>query len=165
LFYTQSYFMKKLFLLITVLSAGFFAMTQPPAGKAKVGNTYGEAIKADGAIAISQLPGKLVNEEPLNTKIKAKVTDVCPKKGCWVSLEMPDSTKVFVKMKDYGFFVPVDMIGKTVVLDGEAILKTASVAELQHYAEDAKKSKEEIAAITKPQKEIRFTAKGILVVE
>ena len=157
--------MKKIFLLFTILSAGIFAMAQPPAGKAKVGNTYGEAIKADGAIAISELPKKLVNEEPVPTKIKAKVTDVCPKKGCWISLAMPDSTKVFVKMKDYGFFVPTDMIGKTVVLDGEAVMKTASVEELQHYAEDAKKSKEEVAAITKPQKEIRFTAKGILVVE
>ena len=157
--------MKKIFLLLTILSAGIFAMAQPPAGKAKVGNTYGEAIKADGAIAVAELPKKLVNEEPVPTKIKAKVTDVCPKKGCWISLDMPDSTKVFVKMKDYGFFVPTDMIGKTVVLDGEAVMKTATVAELQHYAEDAKKSKEEIAAITKPQKEIRFTAKGILVVE
>ncbi|MHA4845475.1 DUF4920 domain-containing protein [Flavitalea antarctica] len=157
--------MKKIFLLITVLSAGFLAMAQPPAGKAKVGNTYGEAIKPEGAIAIAELPRKLVNEEAVPTKIKAKVTDVCPKKGCWISLAMPDSTKVFVKMKDYGFFVPLDLIGKTVILDGEAVMKTASVEELQHYAEDAKKSKEEIAAITKPQKEIRFTAKGILVVE
>jgi hypothetical protein len=39
------------------------------------------------------------------------------------------------------------------------------VAELQHYAEDAKKSKEEIAAITKPEKEVRVMAKGIVVVE
>ncbi|RYG26476.1 MAG: DUF4920 domain-containing protein, partial [Chitinophagaceae bacterium] len=50
-------------------------------------------------------------------------------------------------------------------LDGEAAKKTISVEELQHYAEDAKKSKEEIAAITKPQQEIRFTAKGIVVVD
>jgi hypothetical protein len=157
--------MKKIFLVLTCLSAAFVTLAQPPQGPAKVGSTYGEVIKADGAIAIADLPAKLVGDEAVPTKIKAKVTDVCPKKGCWISLQMPDSTKVFVKMKDYGFFVPVDMIGKTVVLDGEAVMKTATVAELQHYAEDAKKSKEEIAAITKPEKEIRFTAKGILVVQ
>ena len=157
--------MKKIFLALTCIAAAFFTMAQPPEGPAKPGSTYGEVIKADGAMAISELPAKLVNEEVLPVKIKAKVTDVCPKKGCWISLQMPDSSKVFVKMKDYGFFVPVDMIGKTVVLDGEAVMKTATVAELQHYAEDAKKSKEEIAAITKPQKEIRYTAKGILVVQ
>jgi len=157
--------MKRIFIFALLLLSTRFAIAQPPAGPAKIGDTYGEVIKADGAIAIAELPSKLVKEEPLQTKIKAKVTGVCPKKGCWLSLEMPDSSKVFVKMKDYGFFVPVDMIGKTVVLDGEAVMKTATVEELQHYAEDAKKSKAEIAAITKPQQEIRFTAKGILVVK
>ena len=34
---------------------------------------------------------------------------------------------------------------------------------LKHYAEDAGKSKEEIAAITEPKKEITMQAKGILV--
>jgi len=44
-------------------------------------------------------------------------------------------------------------------------MKTISVAELKHYAEDAKKSKEEIDAIKEPQKEMKITAKGITVVE
>jgi uncharacterized protein DUF4920 len=157
--------MKNIILLSAFIVVTQLSFAQPPPGPAKVGNTYGEAIKAEGAIPIADLPGKLVKEEPLQTKIRGKVTGVCPKKGCWLSLEMPDSSKVFVKMKDYGFFVPVEMIGKNVVLDGEAVMKTTSVSELQHYAEDAKKSKEEIAAITKPEKEIRFTAKGIVIVE
>ncbi|MEG0797106.1 MAG: DUF4920 domain-containing protein, partial [Odoribacter sp.] len=45
-----------------------------------------------------------------------------------------------------------------VVLTGEAKMKTTSVDELKHYAEDAKKPQAEIDAITKPEKEIRFTA-------
>lgn len=157
--------MKKIFVFAILVVASKFSIAQPPAGPANVGNTYGEVIKADGAIAVAELPAKLGKKESVETKIKGKVLDVCPKKGCWLALQMPDSSKVFVKMKDYGFFVPTEMIGKTVVLDGEAVSKTTSVEELQHYAADAKKSKEEIAAITKPQKEIRFTAKGILVVE
>jgi hypothetical protein len=44
-------------------------------------------------------------------------------------------------------------------------MKTTSVAELKHYAEDAKKSKEEIDAIKEPKKEIRVMAKGIVVVD
>ncbi|MBL7933016.1 MAG: DUF4920 domain-containing protein, partial [Bacteroidia bacterium] len=67
--------------------------------------------------------------------------------------------------KDYGFFVPVDMVGKTVVLEGKAYNKTTSVTELKHYAEDAKKSQKEIDAITEPKNEIRFMADGIVVVE
>ncbi len=49
------------------------------------------------------------------------------------------------------------------VLTGNAELKMTSVKELQHYAEDAKKSKEEIAMITKPKQEVNFMASGIKV--
>ena len=40
-----------------------------------------------------------------------------------------------------------------------------SVKELRHYAEDAGKSKEEIAKITKPKVEIRVLANGIKVID
>jgi hypothetical protein len=39
------------------------------------------------------------------------------------------------------------------------------VDELRHYAEDAKKSQAEIDAINQPQKEIRLTATGIVVMK
>ncbi len=157
--------MKKIFFLIVSLVCLNAVMAQPPAGPANVGDSYGAKITADKAMSVNELPKALEASEKVETKIIGKVTEVCPKKGCWITLETADKTKVMVKMKDYGFFVPVDMIGKTIVLDGEAKIKTTSVEELQHYAEDAKKSKEEIAAITKPEKEIRFTASGILVVQ
>ena len=51
------------------------------------------------------------------------------------------------------------------MIDGKVELKTTSVAELRHYAEDAKKTNEEINAITKPTKEVRVMAKGIVIVE
>ena len=148
-----------------MLSFGVLTQAQPPAGDAKPGDWYGEKITATGAVNIAELPAKLEKAEVVETKIKAKVLEVCTKKGCWIKLQVNDSTTAFVNMKDYGFFVPIAAVGKMVVLEGDAKIKTTPVAELQHYAEDAKKSKEEIAAITKPQKEIRFTAKGILVVE
>ena len=74
-------------------------------------------------------------------------------------------SKATVKMKDYGFFLPLAAKGKNVVIDGKVELKTTSVAELRHYAEDAKKTNEEINAITKPTKEVRVMAKGIVIVE
>lgn len=158
--------MKKL--LFSFLLMGFVgaANAQPPAGDAKPGDFYGDKISFEGAISIAEIPAKLEKAEVIeNTKIKAKVLDVCPKKGCWMKVQVNDSTTAFVKMKDYGFFVPTAAIGKTVVLEGEAKIKNTTVEELRHYAEDAKKTKEEIAAINKPEKEIRFMAKGIVVVQ
>lgn len=157
--------MKKLLSLFVLALSASAVMAQPPAGDAKPGEWFGEKTTAEGAIDIAEIPAKLEKQQSFDTKIKAKVVDVCSKKGCWLKLQVNESTTAFVKMKDYGFFLPEAVKGKTIVLDGKAEMKTTSVDELKHYAEDAKKSKEEIAAITKPQKEIRFLAKGIVVVE
>lgn len=157
--------MKKILFSSIIVLLSVVANAQPPAGDARPGDWYGEKITADGAVNMADIPAKLEKAEAIEGKIKAKIVDVCPKKGCWLKLQVNDSTTAMVKMKDYGFFLPVAAKGKTVVIDGEVKMKTTSVAELKHYAEDAKKSKEEIAAINKPEKEIRVTAKGIVVVE
>ena len=158
--------MKKIVLALAILFVAFASNAQPPAGDAKPGDTYGEKVTAENAIPLPDAVAKLNTEtEAVHTKIKAKIVDVCPKKGCWLKLELNDKETAMVKMKDYSFFLPLAAKGKTVVIDGEVKKKTISVAELKHYAEDAKKSKEEIAAITKPEEEVRVTAKGIVVVE
>lgn len=157
--------MKKVMLVTLSSALSLLVMAQPPAGDAKPGEWYGQKVETEGAVAMAELPAMLEKNANIDTRIKATVLDVCPKKGCWLSLAVNDSTTAFVKMKDYAFFLPTAAKGKTVVIDGNVQLKTTSVAELQHYAEDAKKSKEEIAAITKPKKEIRVLAKGIVVVE
>ncbi|MBS1759588.1 MAG: DUF4920 domain-containing protein [Bacteroidetes bacterium] len=159
--------MKKLFITLFVAGLGLAANAQPPAGDAKAGDWYGEKITQDDAIQLNEIVAKLKagNTESIDLKVKAKVVDVCSKKGCWLTLELPNGETAMVKMKDYGFFLPVAAKGKTVVIDGTVAKKTTSVAELKHYAEDAGKTEAEIAAIKDPKNEIRVTAKGILVVE
>ncbi len=152
-----------IFAFVTLFAAMTYA--QPPAGDAKKGDYYGEQPKTKGAMDIVELPAQLEKTPVIQTKVKAKVLDVCSKKGCWIELAVDDKTTAFVKMKDYAFFVPMAATGKTVVLEGEAKLTTTSVEELKHYAEDAKKSQAEIDAITEPKSEIRFMASGIVIVE
>ena len=165
--------MKKIILLLTIVfSAASFAQEAekkgPPAGNAAIGDVYGSKISVkaeEAAISPKKLDKKLkANKKIENVAVKGKVTDVCDKKGCWLTLETENNEKFFVKMKDYGFFVPTALIGKNVVLEGNAETKIISVDEQKHYAEDAKKSQQEIDAITKPQEEIRFVASGIKVV-
>ncbi|MBL0132241.1 MAG: DUF4920 domain-containing protein [Chitinophagaceae bacterium] len=142
------------------------ANAQPPAGDAKPGEWYGEKVITEGAVNINDVVAKINDgAEFPDAKIKAKIVEVCPNKGCWLKLELNNGETATVKMKDYGFFLPLAAKGKTVVIDGEVKMKTTSVAELRHYAEDAKKSKEEIEAITQPKKELKVMAKGIVVVE
>ena len=163
----------KSILFLVAVSASTLAFSQeqkkfgPPAGNAIVGDTYGSVLTSteSKAITVDKLAKKLKKDAKVeNVAIKGKVTDVCDKKGCWLTIQTEDDTQLFVKMKDYGFFVPTALKGKNVVLEGNAEKKVTSVDEQKHYAEDAKKPQEEIDAITKPKEEIRFVANGIKVV-
>ena len=157
--------MKKFLFILLALSATILTQAQPPEGNALPGDFYGEKVNTEGSKPLSDVAQKLTDKDKVEAKFTAKVLEVCPKKGCWLKVQVDENTTAFVKMKDYGFFVPLAAKGKTVLIDGEVSLKTTSVAELKHYAEDAKKSKEEIDAITKPEKEVRILAKGIMVME
>ncbi|HNR15718.1 MAG TPA: DUF4920 domain-containing protein, partial [Chitinophagaceae bacterium] len=155
--------MKKLVFTLVIAGLGFIADAQPPAGDAKPGEWYGEKVSTEGAVDLNDVVKKLNGGSMFpEVKIKAKITEVCPKKGCWLKLELENGETAMVKMKDYGFFLPLAAKGKTVIIDGEVNLKTTSVAELKHYAEDAKKTKEEIDAIKEPKKEVKVMAKGIV---
>ncbi|MFV0604777.1 MAG: DUF4920 domain-containing protein [Niabella sp.] len=157
--------MKKTF--FTIAAAFFLTIgnAQPPAGDAKPGEHYGDVITGDGAISLKTLSKKLKKNSSYTGKVVGKVEEVCAKKGCFVTMTLADNTQMQVKFKDYAFFVPTAIAGKTIVIEGEAVQKTYTVEELKHYAEDANKSKNEIDAITKPEKRVKFTADGVMVVK
>ncbi len=154
--------MKKVFTVFVLVSAFFTSTAQPPTGPANAGMNFGEKVQPSDAISINEVGRVVTSEEAVAIKVKGKVTDVCTMQGCWLKMESPTG-KMMVKMKDHAFVVPTALNGKDVVVDGTAKLTVTSVKQLQHYAEDAGQSKEEIAKITEPKKEIIIDAKGILV--
>ncbi|TDH27819.1 DUF4920 domain-containing protein [Segetibacter sp. 3557_3] len=154
--------MKKLFTIFLLLSAVVTVSAQPPKGPANPGMNFGEKVQAADAINVNDLEKVITSEEVKTVKIKGKVTDVCTIEGCWLKMETAKG-KMMVKMKDHAFLVPTDLNGKNIVVDGTARMSVTSVKQLQHYAEDAGKSKAEIARITEPKKEIIVDAKGVLV--
>lgn len=146
-------------MMTLVLSLAVLAQDPAPAVK---GTVYGEATTAAGAIPVNQIEAN-AKEAKFTGKATGKVVSVCQEKGCWMKVEKAGGETMMVKFKDYGFFMPKDIVGKEVVLDGEAAVKETSVKQLKHYAGDAGKSKEEISRIKAPKKELIFTAKGVLV--
>ncbi len=154
--------MKKILLAFTGLLFSGIMMAQPPKGPADKGMTFGEKIEANDAIKVSDLPATLEKNEKAVVKVEGKVVEVCKAEGCWLRMETPSGT-MLVKLKDHAFLVPLSLNGQTIVAQGTASVKTTSVEMLRHYAEDAGKSKEEIAKITEPKKEIVMQATGILV--
>ena len=73
--------------------------------------------------------------------------------------------EAMVKFKDYGFFMPKDIDGETVIVEGKAFVEEMSVDDQRHYAEDAGKSKEEVAAISEPKRTLSFISNGVLLEE
>ena len=136
--------MKKITLTFTVILCSYLVNAQAPEGKAKVGDRYGSKVIESGAISISELPALLKSKDTVAVKIKAKALSSCASKGCWMTLKIDEKNKAFVKMKDYGFFVPMAISGKNVVLDGIAFIKTTTVEELKHYAEDGKSPRQKL---------------------
>lgn len=150
------------FLLLSFLFVGV-ANAQPPSGDANVGDVYGQKFTAGKKINAKQLDKKLASG-PVDGVISGEVLEVCPKKGCWMKLKLDNNKVVTVKMKDYGFFVPVSLTGKKVQVDGRVESVTTSVEELKHLAEDAKKPQSEIDKITEPKNEVKVMANGIKVI-
>lgn len=162
IFGTNRKTMKTIYSIVLVLLGGLL-LAQPPKGKATPGTVYGAKFEKTDVKSANELPALLKTQDTVLVKVRATVVDVCSAKGCWLTFKVDGDAQGFVKMYDYGFFVPMDLIGKTVVLDGKSFIKTTSVEDQKHYAEDAKKSQAEIDAITQAKKEIRFIAKGIIV--
>ena len=103
--------------------------------------------------------------DTIDAKMIAKVDEVCQAKGCWMKLDLPDGEQVMVKFKDYGFFMPKDISGKEVIINGKAFVNEVPVDEQRHYAEDGGATPEEIAKITEPKKTLSFEADGVLLKE
>lgn len=125
-------------------------------------DSFGLKIKSKEAQPAVNLVGN-TKLENTNVKVEGEVESVCQAAGCWMKIKLSDGKTMRVTFKDYGFFVPKDISGKKVIFEGTPAIKTTSVAELQHYAQDAGKTKEEISKITEPKTELSFVANGVLV--
>ena len=123
----------------------------------------GDAITEDGALTNVAMLEAMKGKDSIEVKLNAKINSVCTVKGCWMQLDMGNSTEMRVSFKDYAFFVPMDADGKTATVQGWAKVDTTSVEELRHYAEDAGKSKDEIEKITEAKAELSFVASGVLI--
>ena len=127
--------------------------------------TFGEVISEDGAVPYGAVLAQLETADTVKTKVSGKIESVCQKKGCWMNLVQERQPDIFVKFKDYAFFMPLDCAGKEVVMEGIAYKEVTPVDELKHYAEDEGKSQEEIDAITEPKEELKFLASGVVLLE
>jgi len=125
--------------------------------------TFGDKITDKDFVLADEFLEKLGNNDSLEIKLKAPITSVCQKKGCWMHVDLGNGKNMMVRFKDYGFFVPMDAAGDEVIMQGKAFKEVLSVDMLRHYAEDAGKSKAEIEKITQAEEKLSFEASGVIV--
>ena len=92
--------------------------------------------------------------------LKAKVGKVCKKKGCWMSLENKTG-EVRVTFENYGFFVPISLIGKNVLIEGVLNSHKMTLKETKHFVEDEGGDPK---AITQARTEYRVVATSVKLV-
>ncbi len=126
-------------------------------------STYGEFDAVTDLEKFSNVIDKFSLENIDNKKLSGEIINVCPKKGCWMNLKVDEDT-IFVKFKDYGFFVPKTGVeSKLAFISGNIKKDTISLERLRHYAEDAGKSSDEIEKIVKPEFKLSFLADGVAI--
>ncbi|NJB72499.1 hypothetical protein GGR42_002990 [Saonia flava] len=128
--------------------------------------SFGKQITMEGAgtsLEASEVYQNLKIKDTISTKFSAKVTDVCQAKGCWMKLSLEDGKETMVRFKDYGFFMPMNIVGQEVVVNGLAFVEEMSVADQKHFAKDGGASEEEINKITDVKKTFGFEADGVLI--
>jgi Domain of unknown function (DUF4920) len=131
------------------------------------GKNFGATMTAEGAISYDQIRSKMGDAQKMeNVKVLGTVEAVCQSKGCWMSIKsLTGAPEMMVKFKDYAFFMPKDIAGKRVVMQGNVLREQTTVAQLRHLAQDEGKTADEIAKINTPREDLKFLASSVIIME
>ena len=157
--------MKKRILLLSIFTLLFACKTEHKKELSYL--SFGGEISNKELLSNDQVVETYKNlkvGDTINMKFSANVNEVCQAKGCWMLLDI-GTEEAMVKFKDYGFFMPKNIVNKEVIVNGKAFISEISVDEQRHYAEDSGKSDDEIAKIIEVKKTLSLEADGVLLIE
>lgn len=157
--------MRYLFCTLFIFLFSFTSLLAQEITPAAAGVEYGAGVRKKNGLSIPDMQVRVKEKGHYKGRIKGEVVEVCQVKGCWMRMKLENGESMMVRFRDYGFFMPSNIIGHVVILEGEAKEKEVTVKQQQHYAEDGGKTQDEIQKITTPKKEIQFIAKGVRVLQ
>jgi hypothetical protein len=166
---TMKYF-NTFLVILTLLASCKDVKSETPATSAEV--EVPEFVLAGAPISQGEIYGQteldqvysdLKPGDSLNTRFEAEVAEVCQNKGCWMLVNLPNDETVMVRFKDYGFFVPKDISGRKVIIEGKAFVSEVGEDERRHMAEDAGSADSLIAQIRGSEFQKGFEATGVRI--
>ncbi len=123
---------------------------------------FGGAITPQDTLTLSQVISDFDKYKGKTIVIEATTEKVCEQKGCWMVIK-DGSHQVRTLFKDYGFFVPKDIVGQKVRVQGVMEQKKISAATLRHYKKDEGAKLGEIQKIKTGRMDYQFTADAVEV--
>jgi len=125
--------------------------------------SYGPGkLDTNQSISLLDLENRMkLKKSELLLDFKGKLTEVCSKAGCWITIKKTDGSDLRIIFKDHFTIPPKTKIGTDVFIHGLVYWDSIPLDLLKHYAEDAGKSEKEIAKINQSPFELNVEADAI----
>lgn len=128
--------MRRFIALAFVLAASLSAVALAAEGK-----TYGKGVAAGDVVAVSELIAHPEAYVGKTVRVEGLITDVCPKRGCWMNLAGDKEFQtVRIKVDDGVIVFPMDAKGKHAVAEGVFtkidITPEQAIEHARHLAEE-----------------------------
>ena len=160
-------------LCIVVLSASVAACGKAsktdaaPATAKETGKTFGAGVKLTETTPIDSILKDPKAWNGKTVRVEGMITDVCPKRGCWMELagEQPGA-KLRFKVTDGEMTFPLDAKGQRATAEGVIAVSELSIEDSKQYAEYQAKEYNlpyDPASITKPMVIARIDGTGAVI--
>jgi hypothetical protein len=131
--------------------------------------TLGAGVKVAEVTAIDKLLADPASFKGKTVRVEGMITDVCPKRGCWMDLagDKPGS-KLKFKVVDGEMVFPMDSKGKWAVAEGTVAVRELTLEETKAKAEyEAREYGKpyDPASITAPTVSVRIDGTGAQILD
>ncbi|GLP96267.1 DUF4920 domain-containing protein [Paraferrimonas sedimenticola] len=129
---------------------------------------FGEPVDGSEAISVDTILDSPDDYLEAPVTISGKVTGVCAKKGCWLTVASADQRpELRVKVRDGDMVFPMSARGKDCLVKGQLKAMNLSIeqtrARMAHFAEDAGE-KFDPASITEPMVVYQLAPTGVEII-
>lgn len=131
------------------------------------GTTFGDGITGEETTLISELLAQPEEFEGETVRVKGRVTNVCKKRGCWMSFASDEEfQELRIKAEDGVIVFPMEAKGKEGIAEGTfrtyELTMEQTVARRQHQAEEHGEEFDP-ASITEPETFHQIEVTGAVV--
>lgn len=134
---------------------------------AEPGTQYGESLTEAPLVSIAEMVADPDAFEGKRVRVQGVVTDVCPKRGCWMNIgEAEGFEEVIFKVHDGVIVVPMSAKGQWTIAEGIARKVELSLERTRSYLGHLAMEKGEDfdpASVTEPKTLVRLMGTGAVI--